>query len=65
MFKHQPKHVFTCDDVIYLQKKAKRNKKITYAIVLTTLAGLWMAGSVSEMKTAAQPELDTTEPTDD
>lgn len=43
MFKRQPKHVFTCPDVIYLQQKAKRTKKIAWTINLALLAGMLTA----------------------
>jgi hypothetical protein len=62
MFKRQPKHVFTCPDVIYLQQKAKRNKKIILMTNFVLFAGLWAVGvALEQLDREAEAELETIE----
>lgn len=67
MFKRKPKHVFTCPDVIHLQKRAKKQQKIAIATNLLLMAGFWTAGVLMSWKNNDDTHVapDTIEPPKD
>lgn len=52
MFKN--KHQFTCPDVIYLRNRQKKINKISIAVNLIFIGGMWVAGLVAEKKLTAE-----------
>lgn len=45
MFKRN-KHLFTCPDVIYLRARQKKMNRISIAVNVLFIAGLWVWGTV-------------------